>query len=763
MSFLSVRPARRALTAFLFTLLYSAGLSGQQPKVLAPHKPIAPRVPESLEHHETGIPRSMVGGFWMIDANRKASIHITNDLGTSALTVTPSLYLANGARYRLDPVTLEEFGTAVISVNEALAKHGISSWATLSGYVEVEYTWAWDPLCVTVTSVDLVHSVVFTTGVQPSVVDPVRHMIKPQAEGMYAVDGMWWKPEPGVTGFVALSNTAAEAVNARVQASDSQGHVLGDYPVRVSPHGTKVVALRTLERALARSTGGLRVLHTGAMEGLLINGWLEDPSTGYSANLAFHYSFTSTSKQAGPEVYAELGLMAGAADPMMQFPAGTVFAPFSVARNVSDQPVSLSPSIYWMQGGAARSATLQPITLLPAESLSLDVPHLLASAGLQDFNGSFNLILEAQGKPHSVLLASGSVDQKNTYVFQVLPRGVQESKAKTISYWSTANGDDTMVAIWNPADESQDYRIVLSFAGGHYQLPIHLEPRATRTFNISEIIKNQIPDGEGNIIPATVHEGSARVTGARADNEEILVALDAGTYNVRKATCSYYCISCDGEVLAFVNITPFGMGRGGSYQLSFTMKDNHGYQYSTSGTWGSTQTNVATVSSINNGANGMVKGVSAGTTSLWAEGFGSIYSSSYCAYDPRCPDNSNFQASGPGTVCDFTISPATVYANNCTGASQNSNNFTTTITPAGNACLANSAKSTCSEKSSGNIDFVVGSPKCVFNLGNPSAGVTYFAGPKLSNGTAGTIDITFDLVFGQTAVQNTKTAAVACP
>jgi hypothetical protein len=54
---------------------------------------------------------------------------------------------------------------------------------------------------------------------------------------------------------------------------------------------------------------------------------------------------------------------------------------------------------------------------------------------------------------------------------------------------------------------------------------------------VSEIIQNQIPDAEGNLIPVAVHEGSAKIRGSRADNEMILVALDLGIYNVRKATC----------------------------------------------------------------------------------------------------------------------------------------------------------------------------------------------------------------------------------
>jgi hypothetical protein len=48
-----------------------------------------------------------------------------------------------------------------------------------------------------------------------------------------------------------------------------------------------------------------------------------------------------------------------------------------------------------------------------------------------------------------------------------------------------------MVTIWNPADEPQDFVFTLSFDGGHYRMPVHLEDRATHTFNISESNLNQ--------------------------------------------------------------------------------------------------------------------------------------------------------------------------------------------------------------------------------------------------------------------------------
>jgi hypothetical protein len=95
-----------------------------------------------------------------------------------------------------------------------------------------------------------------------------------------------------------------------------------------------------------------------------------------------------------------------------------------------------------------------------------------------------------------------------------------------------------MVTLWNAADEEQDLVFTLFFAGGrHYAYPIQLPPRATRMFNLSEIIHSSIPDAEGNVVPAGLSEGSAEIAGLQGEEEHILVTMDAGIYNVRKAIC----------------------------------------------------------------------------------------------------------------------------------------------------------------------------------------------------------------------------------
>jgi hypothetical protein len=641
---------RRCLVALLALLASTSLVFGQQAKVLAPHRPIAPRLPDNPP--KTGPLRSMVGGLWMIDANFKSTIYIKNSVEIAPVTVTPILYLSNGKKITLADVTLEPSGTATVSVNDGLNANGISPWATLNGYVEIQYKWPWDPLCVTVTSVDTVHSVIFTNGLRP--LEPMN----PSAKAMLAkgpatqvIEAMWWKQEPQVTGFVALSNTTGQVIKAQLQVSDAAGQSIGEHSVTVSPHGTKTVTLEEIQSA-SGTAGGLRVTYNGGMNDLLPNGGLQDQASGYSASVPFAAAH-GLHPEESTQSYAELGLMSGAADPMMQFPAGTTFTPYSLLRNVGEQPAMVTPSIYWMEGGNARSSRLQTMKLQPYQTQSLDVPALLSFAGLQNFNGSFNLVFDVEG---SVLMASGSVDQKNTYVFEVMPASVKESASKSVGYWSTKNGDDTMTTLWNPADEAQDLVFTLFFSGGHYDLPVHLGPRATRMFNISEIIQNQIPDKDGNLIPPTVHEGNAKVSGAHAENEGILVAVDAGIYNVRKATCAYTCINCNGTVsFVFLGAAPIPYHGNAQASLKATWNTGRQYDLTSVSTWTSSNTSKATVSK------GLTYGVQPGDVYVNSEDVSEPWAGQNCGSPPAaCPYDTGVGGSGGGPVQPFIsgVSPS---------------------------------------------------------------------------------------------------------
>jgi hypothetical protein len=196
-----LRSARRlSIVAFAFSTLLITSAAAQQPKILALHKPVPPALPYTGKWHRPVVPRSMIGGLWMVDANFKSSIYISNGVKVAPITVTPILYLSNGRKYQLPDVNLEPSGTAVVNINQALADKDIAPWATLKGYVEVDYKWPWDALCVSVRSVDVAHSLTFTYFLQPATIKNATSdalaIIRTRT-----VEGLWWKQESDVTSF----------------------------------------------------------------------------------------------------------------------------------------------------------------------------------------------------------------------------------------------------------------------------------------------------------------------------------------------------------------------------------------------------------------------------------------------------------------------------------------------------------------------------------------------------------------------------------
>src|SRR5437867_5297749 len=201
----------------------------------------------------------MIGGPWIVDASFKSSIYLRNVVETAPVTVTPLLYLSNGTKYTLPGVQLEPSGTAVVDINSALQNLGIAPYATLSGYVEIDYSWPWDPICATIRNLDTVHSLIFDYGARSTKsLQFANQPPPPPGPRPITAEGMWWKQEPNVTGFVTLSNTTVQTITARLDLSDNQGSDFVYDTVTISPHGTKLVELNELLSAPA-SAGGIRV------------------------------------------------------------------------------------------------------------------------------------------------------------------------------------------------------------------------------------------------------------------------------------------------------------------------------------------------------------------------------------------------------------------------------------------------------------------------------------------------------------------------
>ncbi len=474
-------------------------------------------------------------GLWRTDRGFNATIRVTNLLVVGPLEVVPVLYMADGTRYELPPLKLPASGESSVNVNEALRSAPPTVAAHLSefGSASLEYRYSFPGVAAaTVQILDVSRSLIFTYCFGPS----------GGAPGPHIAEGVWWKHDPDITGFVGLANTTSHALEAGLVLIDANGDESAERSFTLDGRTVKLVDLEEMgERVPTRSKGqgGIRVRYEGASGDLLITGGLQNDAIGYSATIPFLLR-ESAPVEVAPHTYASVGMMVGKPDPMMGFPATTRFEPYAVIRNTTGDRLPVTASIVYTNKGQPVTVPLPLKPLRPLSTEEIDLKALMTASGQGSFDGMVNLTFTFKGRPGDLLISTGSVDQTGNYVFAVQPEAAKKSSGKEIAFWSVADGSDTMISLWNPLNAAQDLAVTFHYAdGGEYRFPVHLPAKADTMISVAELKMTGPPDLDGNIFSATAQEGSASLTNLADPRGEQTVVVSAGTFNVRTATCTY--------------------------------------------------------------------------------------------------------------------------------------------------------------------------------------------------------------------------------
>ncbi|HEX4231077.1 MAG TPA: hypothetical protein VHZ07_20540 [Bryobacteraceae bacterium] len=372
--------------------------------------------------------------------------------------------------------------------------------------------------------------------------------VTPGSSSAQTLEGLWWARDPGIDGFIALSNTAVQARSVTLQALTAAGQVQPAQSFTLPPHTSQLIDLISLlgRQPNAGDAGGLRIQFTGLLGEVNVTGGLENRQEGYSAMIPFWQApMAGMSTSSTPATIAHPGIMVGAADPMMGFPAGTRFTPYLALRNLTANAEQVNVTLYTEQG-TALSTPVQ--SLQPFESRQVDVNSVLKQVGLNGFNGSLTLTVSHSGGVSDVMSAAGSVDAKGTYVFEVDGRAAEQRLSKQSPYWSVKSGNGTMISLWNPSGNPEDVMVTLKYTGGSgvYHFHVHLAPYATANVDVKELIANQSADAVGNVLPLSVQEGSFVFQSAMGVNAPLSLNVNVGIFNAVKGTCYYGTVECDG-------------------------------------------------------------------------------------------------------------------------------------------------------------------------------------------------------------------------
>jgi hypothetical protein len=251
---------------------------------------------------------------------------------------------------------------------------------------------------------------------------------------------------------------------------------------------------------------------------------------------------------------------------------------------------------------------------------------------------SAGLEFEYNTHPGSVMVSAFSVGSRGNQVFQIplLDPSAQTSSTGVYPFYLDY-GSSTMVYIKNTSRENQKYIAHLVYENSRYRLGVKtISAGETIAIDIRLLRDNQIPDEEGEIIPADLARGQLRWT--RIDDRETdslaIIGRAEQVYEGQAMSSTYACQSCCGDIPVGRSISPSlsGVNVGQTVQMhAFEIRqDCNGWQYQVErgADWESTNENVATVD------DNEVTFVGAGQTTIKASWNSSVPFSAQCAGNP---------------------------------------------------------------------------------------------------------------------------------
>src|SRR5579859_3346014 len=391
----------RLMTSWFLVFLLIASIPVEclaQQAVTSSHQKGERRKVPDIKKYGPVVQQELDGAFWRTDAGFRATIRISNIVQTATINVTPVLFMSDGTEFVLPAVDLEPAGVATVNVNDALlhAPPDVASHLSSFGSAALRFQWPWaSAINGAIRSVDVPRSLTYSNPFQPSMATNARirerrsGAKKGQSAAQKAADlspqnvtleGLWWKRAPEDNGFVVLTNRFGAAVRARVKVLAGSNDQKLQTEVLLGPHQTQQVSLKQMFDSLpsGANSGGIRLQYEGVRDSITVTGGMENVAAGYSARIPFLYAPAASAKLSSWGM-ASVGIMHGPPDPMMQFPADVSFTAYAVVRNISAQPMQITPKLLVTPGRQAttpeihaQTLTLPALTIKPGETTKLD-------------------------------------------------------------------------------------------------------------------------------------------------------------------------------------------------------------------------------------------------------------------------------------------------------------------------------------------------------------------------------------------------------
>lgn len=548
--------------------------------------------------------------YWTTEPGWQSEIQLRNNQQSADLTVTPVLRTTNGTETSLQPVTIKPREALITDIATALASVApnlIGSYGSvvlrykapteMSLYSMAMIRGAGKPLALHIDSSSQLPS--YQTGSR---------------------EGIWWLPGGTIGEYLIVSNQGKTQVQAELSLYDASGKAFRQ-KLALAPQATIRLSLQGLVTAggLSGSYGGITVSASQNAGSLDTLNFLFDENAGFSALLKMYDHNPSTklterdfAKTGTWTLHAPM-LALSLPDPALEFPAGTALRPQLLIRNTTAAPVDANLSFQWRRGNETGAATGPNLHLTALQTLRVDVAALQQNGVLPSDANWAAVKLTTTGNPGDIMAVASSYDQTLKYGAQT-PFSDQLAHHWVGSVWEYDSTHDSFITVGNGGTKPAQAALVLDYARGTgaYEIDQLLQPDQQMWIDVGQLIRNQVPDKKGTVLPASLTMGSYEIRELTQTGPSLFEGKVV--YDKKYGSVTYGCGSCCGYKGAEFDYNPLGIpldgeedqGVEGLDTCTGTWNDLTSAFYNT---WSTQDSSIATVN-----ADGVHTGVAIGST-----------------------------------------------------------------------------------------------------------------------------------------------------
>ncbi len=561
--------------------------------------------PQSADHY-------LNFGYFSEDGDTTSTLTLNNNQ-SEATDVKITFYNSKGEPFRLAPISLPGLQISRFSVRE-LTKEARGNFK--SGNAQVFYHGPGMGVTGQITVTSVKEHLSFESG-------PTEAMMFSST----TLDGIVWLPDEKTRASIAITNTSSSPIT--VTAGSGRSPQIRQKAVTLGPRETQVLDLGEFidGRKDAPAAALVKLTHSGAVGDLIMTGFALNEKTGFACNINFIDRSTSVSNH-----LAGAHFRFGPAPPEERFPAGTTFRPPLVIANAGDLSSGVKIAVDYTINAVARRVELAPITLAPQEVRQIDLAREMERWGVVGFVDNAGLDIDYTGAAGSVIGRLTSVDTTGDYSFETPIKDplAGMNRVSGSHPWRLDQGYNTILHLKNTIGQEVNAIVQLRFKSGTYNPElIKLAPYQTVALDIKQMRDAQQNDIRGGVIPKDVTSGQViwyeRTLGSLIGRAE---TFDVGLGVSSSFSCSGSCpcpSSFNSTYMSPSSITSLPGDQGQAFLPMEMDSDCHSssfgpFNMTSSSTWSSTNTSVATVSST-----GLVSYLTVGQANILASFTAYVY------------------------------------------------------------------------------------------------------------------------------------------